>query len=235
MPKRETTHDTGGTRAGTLACLDSIRRIIDAKGFCTEQEARGMAMSLYPPQVLVRIGAQKLKNRKRGTTCRFSDEVDSYMAGGSVSPDAVEWFRVVGGNRQLTRLKQHIKHGLEHDLAYDEESKRFVPIDGCLARDEGVAQVLDNACEDWRQEAVRLIRERLAGREVLAEEFRIVCEAEGVRPHHCNAWGALTAQLVKAGVIEDTGRVGKSRAPKSHARRQPIWRVLAESVAEVTG
>jgi hypothetical protein len=233
MPKRTVTHDTGGTRAGTLACLDSIRKAIDSRGYCTEQEARGMAMSLYPPQVLVRIGAQKIKNRGRGTAARFSVDADAYMGGGAVSPDAVEWFRVVGGNRQLTRLKQHVKHGLEHDLAYDEQAKQFLPIDGCAVRDERIAQVLENAGKDWRIDAVRLIRERLAGREVLAEEFRIVCEAEGVRPHHCNAWGALTAQLLKAGVIEDTGLVGRSRAPKSHARRQPIWRVRAENVAEV--
>lgn len=234
MPKT-VTHDTGGTRAGTLACLEAIRKVIDLRGECTETEARGIAMSLYPPQVLVRIGAQKMKNRKQGTSCRFAEEVETYMSGGAVGPDAVQWFKIVGGNRQLTRLKQHIKHGLEPDLAYDEQGKRIVPIDGSAAKDRSMSQVMANAGEDWRTEAVRIIRERLAGREVLAEEFRVVCESEGIRPHHCNAWGALTSQLVKHGVIEDTGRVGKSRAPKSHARRQPIWRVLSDCTQEVTG
>jgi len=86
--------------------------------------------------------------------------------------------------------------------------------------------VLEHAGETWRHDAMRLIRERLAGQEVLAEKFRALCEAAGIRPHHCNAWGGLTAALVKAGVIEDTGRVEKSRDPRSHARRQPVWRVL---------
>jgi hypothetical protein len=89
-----------------------------------------MAMSLYQPQVLVRIGAQKLKNRKRGTSCRFAEEVESYMAGGAVSADAVEWFRIVGGNRQLTRLKQYVKAGMADDISYDEQAKRFVSIFG---------------------------------------------------------------------------------------------------------
>jgi hypothetical protein len=95
------------------------------------------------------------------------------------------------------------------------------------ARDAAMAQVLEHAGETWRHDAMTLIRDRLAGQEVLAEEFRALCEAEGVKPHHCNAWGGLTAALVKAGVIEDTGRVEKSRDPRSHARRQPVWRVMA--------
>jgi hypothetical protein len=126
MPSRTITHDTGGTQAGTILCLESIRKAIRARGFCTESEARGMAMSLYPPQVLVRIGAQKLKNRKRGTSCRFAAEVETYMAGGAVSPDAVEWFRIVGGNRQLTRLKQYVKAGMGDDISYDEHAKQFI-------------------------------------------------------------------------------------------------------------
>lgn len=126
MPSRTITHDTGGTQAGTILCLESIRKAIRARGVCTESEARGMAMSLYPPQVLVRIGAQKLKNRKRGTSCRFAADVETYMSGGAVSPDAVEWFRIVGGNRQLTRLKQYVKAGMGDDISYDEHAKQFV-------------------------------------------------------------------------------------------------------------
>ena len=102
----------------------------------------------------------------------------------------------------------------------------FSQAQGRRERDAGMAKVMGKAGESWRDNAIQLIRERLSGREVLAEEFRAVCEAEGVRPHHCNAWGGLTVALVKAGVIEDTGRVEKSRDPRSHARRQPVWRVL---------
>lgn len=104
----------------------------------------------------------------------------------------------------------------------------FNQTEGHRARDSGMAQVLGNAGELWRNDALRLIRERLAGQEVLAEEFRALCEAEGITPHHCNAWGGLTAALVRAGVIEDTGRVGRSKDPRSHARRQPVWRVVED-------
>jgi hypothetical protein len=127
MPSRTITHHTGGTRAGTLACLDAIRKVVSERGACTEADARGIAMSLYPPQVLVRIGAQKLKNRKRGASCRFAEEVDAYMAGGAVSPDAVECFRIVGGNRQLTRLKSRAREGFVEGVTYNLERKEFVP------------------------------------------------------------------------------------------------------------
>ena len=127
MPSRTITHNTGGTQAGTLACTEAIRKAIHAKGFCSESEARGMAMSLYPPQVLVRIGAQKLKNRPRGSSSRFALEVETYMAGGAVSADAVEWFRICGGNRQLTRLKSRAREGFVDGVTYNPERKEFVP------------------------------------------------------------------------------------------------------------
>jgi len=95
-----------------------------------------------------------------------------------------------------------------------------------IARDAGQARVLDRA-GTFHADAVEVIRRRLTGCEVLAEEFRRVCSEEGVAPHHHNAWGALTGALVRRGVIEDTGRLVKSQDPRSHARRQPVWRVKA--------
>jgi len=127
MPSGKVTHDTGGTREGTDACFDAIRKIIATSGRCREFEARGIALSMYPAPVLVRIGAQKLKNRKRGTSCRFAEEIDAFMAGKAVSPEAVEWFRHVGGNRQLTRLKQNAKAGMVDGVTYNQERKEFVP------------------------------------------------------------------------------------------------------------
>lgn len=127
MPNGKITHDSGGTKEGTDACFDAIRKIIAKSGRCSESDARGIALSLYPSPVLVRIGAQKLKNRKRGTSCRFAEEIELFMDGKSVSHDAVEWFRHVGGNRQLTRLKQNAKAGLAAGVTYDVQRKEFVP------------------------------------------------------------------------------------------------------------
>jgi hypothetical protein len=57
-----------------------------------------------------------------------------------------------------------------------------------LARDAGQARVLERA-GTFHADAVEVICRRLAGAEVLAEEFRRVCSEEGVAPHHHNAWG----------------------------------------------
>jgi hypothetical protein len=93
------------------------------------------------------------------------------------------------------------------------------------ARDRALAQVSGNAGTDFKEAAQAVIVERLSGTECLAEEMRRVCEEAGVVPHHHNAWGGLTNQLVKAGILIDTGRLAKSTCVRSHGRRQPIWRV----------
>ena len=93
------------------------------------------------------------------------------------------------------------------------------------ARDQAIATVARNAGVEFMEQAKAVILDRLSGTECLAEEMRRVCEEAGVMPHHHNAWGSLTNQLVRAGILQDTGRFAKSTSLRSHARRQPIWRV----------
>ena len=93
------------------------------------------------------------------------------------------------------------------------------------AKDAALARVSSNAGPKFMEAARAVILDRLSGQEVLAEEMRRICEEVGVRPHHHNAWGSLTNQLVKAGVLKDTGRLAKSNSVRSHRRRQPVWKV----------
>lgn len=220
MPKT-ITHDTGGTRSGTLACLDAIRKVIDSRGHCTETEARGIAMSLYPPQVLVRIGAQKLKNRKRGTSCRFAEEVDTYMNGGAVGPEAIQFFKIVGGNRQLTRLKQHIKHGLEADLTYDAAAKRFASPPGCVA-----PYVRGSATS--MEAAASLTPETLSGMQRRLFEFIRDRGEEGATDEECQRELGMnpSTQRPRRGELEDAGLIVKSGARLTSSRRRAaVWRV----------
>ncbi len=94
---------------------------------------------------------------------------------------------------------------------------------------EAIERVTANAGSQWIEQASKLIQERLAGQEVLAETFRAICEEEGVTPHHHNAWGGLTSSLIKRGILMETGRIDKSSDPRSHSRRQPVWKVKASS------
>lgn len=219
MPK-VSTHDTGGTKSGTLACLDAIRKVICSRGGCTETEARGIAMSLYPPQVLVRIGAQKLKNRKRGTSCRFSEDIDAYMAGGSVGPDAVQWFKIVGGNRQLTRIKAHVRAGLEDDLTYDETTKRFSSPAGCSAPYVRGSETSAAAAASMTPETMSALQRRVLefissrGEEGATDEE---CQRElGMNP---STQRPRRGELANAGLIVESGtRLTASR------RRATVWR-----------
>ena len=93
------------------------------------------------------------------------------------------------------------------------------------ARDHGIALVGRNAGTAFMEAAKTVIVDRLAGQEVLAEEMRRVCEEAGIHPHHHNAWGSLTNQLVRAGILQDTGRIAKSTRITSHARRNTVWKV----------
>lgn len=93
---------------------------------------------------------------------------------------------------------------------------------GERARDVALAAV---GGAEWIERASAVVRAELAGHEVLAESFRVVCEKHGIGPEHHNGWGALTMALARAGTITETGRLEKSQSPRSHARRQPVWRV----------
>jgi hypothetical protein len=100
-------------------------------------------------------------------------------------------------------------------------------VSGEQGRDEGMERVLKKAGIKFTEQACEVVRHKLTGAECLAEEFRRVCIEEGVEPHDPHAWGALTNNLARAGVIEKTGRIEKSKDPRSHARLQPVWRVKA--------
>ncbi|NBX73988.1 MAG: hypothetical protein EBQ89_06780 [Alphaproteobacteria bacterium] len=220
MPNRTITHDTGGTQAGTLACLEAIRKAIDQRGECTEPEARGMAMSLYPPQVLVRVGAQKLKNRKHGTSCRFAEDVDSYMSGGAVSADAVEWFRIVGGNRQLTRLKQYVKSGLAADIQYDEQTKRF--LSGVSERDVELCRQASIAAKDSLSvETLRSMQRRVY-------DFIRDQGENGATDEECQRGLEMnpSSQRPRRGELADAGLIVASGIRLTSSRRKAtVWRV----------
>jgi len=104
------------------------------------------------------------------------------------------------------------------------------PAEGCATpsalRDEGASKVLDKAGNDWKEGAMRLIRQRFRGCEVTGEDFRFICEAAGLFPHHPNAWGALTLSMKRSGLLRETGQWRSPRDPKSHARPTRVYTVL---------
>ena len=93
------------------------------------------------------------------------------------------------------------------------------------AKNQALDQVLQNAGDDWVDRASAVIPVLFGGQTVLAEDWRLALTELRITPHHPNAWGALTNALQTRRLIIPTDRMAKSKAARSHARRQPLWQV----------
>jgi hypothetical protein len=89
-------------------------------------------------------------------------------------------------------------------------------------RDEALRRVFDNAPEDWRIGAMKVV-ERLKGEKVTGEAIRLACEEKGIKPHHPNAWGAFIAWLKRSSVLKPTGVYVNMVGPKSNARKTEVY------------
>jgi hypothetical protein len=78
-----------------------------------------------------------------------------------------------------------------------------------------MAQVLENAGEEWREGVYSYIRNLPYGWKGIGEDIRLACPEP---PHHHNAWGAVISTAVRKGWLQPTGRYLKMRSTTSHAR-----------------
>lgn len=90
------------------------------------------------------------------------------------------------------------------------------------AKQKALDQVTENAGEYWKRAALEVFR-GMAG-EMTGEDIRLACFAEGVNPHHPNAWGGFVAGLVRSGELEPTGRYRPMVSEGSHGRETKIYR-----------
>jgi len=76
-------------------------------------------------------------------------------------------------------------------------------IDGQVARDEGVDQVLRAASPVWKKAMRELIYGLPEGWEGTGEDIRFMAKAAGVAdPHSPRCWGALISASIKKGGLE---------------------------------
>lgn len=95
-------------------------------------------------------------------------------------------------------------------------------------RDRALKKVADNS-GDWMGLAMISVRalRNLPGA-IPESEFTVETLKSWIismcgKPHHHNAWGALMRKALSDKIITDTGRVTKSVALKSHARKISIY------------
>ena len=92
---------------------------------------------------------------------------------------------------------------------------------------DGMTQTLERAGTAFVDRACAVIQKVHAGERLLAETWRATCEEHGVRPHHPNAWGALTSSMSRRGVIRPTGEFVKATSKRNHAHPYQLWEVMA--------
>lgn len=104
---------------------------------------------------------------------------------------------------------------------------RLATIDGEIARDEAIDQVLAAASPAWKRAMRDLIYNLPEGWEGIFEEIRFMAEGVGLWAHTSEAWGgiaqtALRSQTLryKSPIVEQrmTGRLSHARASKVMVR-----------------
>lgn len=102
-------------------------------------------------------------------------------------------------------------------------------------RDEGAKAALKNAGNEWHDSAVRIALDFFAQAGyggALFEDVRDYATKQGLTaPPSPNAWGAVCLALSKRNLITKTGQLRASRAARSHARAQPVWRLASLEMA----
>lgn len=85
-------------------------------------------------------------------------------------------------------------------------------------------RVLEHAPTDFADQVFGHVLNIPKGTVCTGETIRLACLENGVHPHHPNAWGAVIARCVRAGLLEETGHFPRMRAPSAHSRRNPEYR-----------
>ena len=101
-----------------------------------------------------------------------------------------------------------------------------------LEKQKGMARVWDNAPEDWKVLARRVVR-TMRGQKVTGEDIKLRCLALEIAPHHHNAWGSFISRLAsgksnEAPLLIATKEVVKTKGKKSHARDTRVWIVRSD-------
>lgn len=90
--------------------------------------------------------------------------------------------------------------------------------DGDSRRDEGIKKVFANN-EEWMRAAILCLHQLPPGWKGLPEDWRFAMIKSIGYPTNDHAWGALTLEAKKRGLIRPTGRRRKMQARKSNSRK----------------
>lgn len=86
-------------------------------------------------------------------------------------------------------------------------------------RDEGMALVLENSTEAWKDTVYNYIRALPEGWFGTGEDIRTACPPS----HAPQAWGAIINTAVRRNWLRPTGQYKKMKSRSSHARETRIY------------
>lgn len=94
---------------------------------------------------------------------------------------------------------------------------------GLELRNAGVAKVEANANQQWKDEALQIVRKLASGKQPFtSDDVWAALVGKSVTPEP-RAMGAVFLKASRAGVIRPTGEYWQSKRPECHARRIAVW------------
>jgi hypothetical protein len=101
---------------------------------------------------------------------------------------------------------------------------RLATIDGEIARDEGIAQVLRAASPAWKHAMRDLIYNLPEGWEGIFEKIRFKAEAAGLYAHTSEAWGGVAQAMLRDQTLRYKSPIVEERmtGSRSHARTSKV-------------
>ncbi len=91
-------------------------------------------------------------------------------------------------------------------------------------KEQGIAQVLENERQAWREAAYVYIAKLPYGLHMTGEDIKVkyFAECNPGKPHHPNVWSAVINVCLQRGFLEKTGKFVKSKTAKRHANEVPV-------------
>jgi hypothetical protein len=101
---------------------------------------------------------------------------------------------------------------------------RLATIDGEIARDEAIDQVLAAANPAWKRALRDLIYNLPEGWEGIFEEIRFMAEAAGLWAHTSEAWGGIAQTALRSQALRYKSPIVEQRmtGSRSHARTSTV-------------
>ena len=101
---------------------------------------------------------------------------------------------------------------------------RLATIDGEVARDEAIDQVLAAADPAWKAAVHKLIYNLHFGWEGIFEEIRFMAEAAGLYAHTSEAWGGIAQAALRDRTLRYKSPIVEERMTglRSHARTSKV-------------